>query len=156
MAESSTSQYRKILQAHGVNTRKYGLVEVIENDCIVTWVGVYNEILPEPSGNPSGSTLGISLGLMQYFIVQYCIALQKLPMYFLCSSRIETWTGIWILLLQWPTVRLAVHAILLIYGIPRFEKSSMYKKQFSHIFPTCAWCSNSTQKRILFPVKIAG
>ena len=34
---------------------KYWLVEVIENDCIVTRVGVYNEKLPEPSGNPSGS-----------------------------------------------------------------------------------------------------
>ena len=55
MAESSTSQYEKILQAHGVNTRKYLIVDVIENDCIVTQVGVYNEILPEPSGNPSGS-----------------------------------------------------------------------------------------------------
>ena len=55
MAESSTSQYEKLLQAHEVNTRKYWLVEVIENDCIVTWVGVYDEILPEPSGNPSGS-----------------------------------------------------------------------------------------------------
>ena len=28
--------YEKILQSHGVNTRKYWLVEVIENDCIVT------------------------------------------------------------------------------------------------------------------------
>ena len=60
MAESSTSQYEKILQAYGVNTRKYWLVEVIENDCIVTWVRVYDEILPEPSGNPSGS-VNISL-----------------------------------------------------------------------------------------------
>ena len=34
--ESSTSQYEKILQAHGVNTRKYCLVEVNENYCIVT------------------------------------------------------------------------------------------------------------------------
>ena len=69
MAESSTSQYEKILQAHGVNTRKYWLVEVIENYCIVTWVGGYDEILPETSGNPSGSALRISLGLRQYFIV---------------------------------------------------------------------------------------
>ena len=59
MADSFTSQYEKILQAHGFNTRKNWLVEVIENDCIVTRVGVYNEILPEPSGNPSGSVLGI-------------------------------------------------------------------------------------------------
>ena len=51
MAESSTSQYKKILQAHGV---KYWLVEVIKNDCIVTWVWVYNEILPEPEGFPEG------------------------------------------------------------------------------------------------------
>ena len=36
MADSSTSQYKKILQAHGVKKRKYWLVEVIENDCIVT------------------------------------------------------------------------------------------------------------------------
>ena len=55
MAESSTSQYKKILQAHGANTWEYWLVVVIENDCIVTWVGVYDEILPELSGNPSGS-----------------------------------------------------------------------------------------------------
>ena len=46
---------------------KYWLVEVIENDCIVTPVGVYNEILPEPSGTPSGSVLGTSLGLRRYF-----------------------------------------------------------------------------------------
>ena len=65
MAESSTSQYEKILQAHRVNTRKYWLVEEIENVCIVTWVGVYDEILPEPSGNLSGS----ALGLRPYFIV---------------------------------------------------------------------------------------
>ena len=62
------SQYEKILQAHGANRRKYWLVEEIENDCIVTQVGVYNEISPEPSGNPSAFTLGISLGLRQYFI----------------------------------------------------------------------------------------
>ena len=69
MAQSSTSQYEKILQTLGVNTRKYWLVEVIENDCIVTWVGVYDEILPQPSGNPLGTALRISLGLRQYFIV---------------------------------------------------------------------------------------
>ena len=49
--------------------RKYWLVEVIENDCIVTSVRVYNEISPEPSENPTVSALGISLGLRQYFIV---------------------------------------------------------------------------------------
>ena len=65
----SRGEYEKILQAHGVNTRKYWLVEVIENGCIVTRVRVYDEILPEPSGNPSGSVLGISFGLRQYFIV---------------------------------------------------------------------------------------
>ena len=52
MAESSNSKYEKILQAHGVNKIKYWLVEVIENDCIVTWDKVYDEILPQPSGNP--------------------------------------------------------------------------------------------------------
>ena len=36
-----------------VNTGKYWLVELIENGCIVTRVRVYDEILPEPSGNPS-------------------------------------------------------------------------------------------------------
>ena len=40
----SQGEYEKILQAHGVNTRKYWLEEVIENDFIVTRVGVYNEI----------------------------------------------------------------------------------------------------------------
>ena len=69
MAESSTSQYEKILQAQGVNTRQYWLVELVENDCIVTQVGVYAEISLEPSGIPSGSANGISLGLRQYFIV---------------------------------------------------------------------------------------
>ena len=66
------AQYKKILgflSRGSLNTRKYSLVEVIENDCIVTRVGVYDEISPEPSGNPSGSTLRISLGLWPYFIV---------------------------------------------------------------------------------------
>ena len=58
MSESSTSQCEKILQAHRVDTRKYWLVGVIENDCIVTRVGVYDEILPECSGNPSGFPSG--------------------------------------------------------------------------------------------------
>ena len=56
------AQYEKILQAHGVNTRKYWLVEVIENDCIVTRVRVYDEILPEPSGNPSAPPSGFRSG----------------------------------------------------------------------------------------------
>ena len=46
---SSWSQYEKILPSRGP------LLEVIENNCIVTRDGVYNEISPEPSGNPSGS-----------------------------------------------------------------------------------------------------
>ena len=62
--------YKKILQSHGVNTRKYWLIEVIENDCIVTRVWVYDEISPELSGNPSGSALGISLRHRRYFIIQ--------------------------------------------------------------------------------------
>ena len=65
MAESSTSQYEKILQAPGVNTRKYWLVEVIENDCIVTPVGVYDEILPEPSSRHN--TVTISSRQIAYF-----------------------------------------------------------------------------------------
>ena len=32
-------------------------------------VGIYGEKLPEPSGNPSGSALGISLVLRLYFSV---------------------------------------------------------------------------------------
>ena len=44
----------------GTNTIKYWLVEVIENDCIVTRVGVYDEISPEPDGNPEGGARGIS------------------------------------------------------------------------------------------------
>ena len=40
-----------------------------ENVCIVTQVGIYCEIQPEPLGNPSGSALGISLGLRLYFTV---------------------------------------------------------------------------------------
>ena len=66
------AQYGKILgllSRGGPNTKKYSLVEEIENDCIVTRVGVYDKISPEPSGNPSGSALGISLGLRRYFIV---------------------------------------------------------------------------------------
>ena len=66
MAESSTSQYEKTLQAHEVNTRKYWLVEVIENDCIV---GVYNEILHEPSRNSSGSG-NISSYTPPFFTIQ--------------------------------------------------------------------------------------
>ena len=54
---SSQSQYEKILQAHGANTRKYWLVEVIENDCIVTRVGVYDELVPEPSEIPRAQTI---------------------------------------------------------------------------------------------------
>ena len=34
------AQYKKILQAQLANTRKYWLVEVIENDFFVTQVGV--------------------------------------------------------------------------------------------------------------------
>ena len=52
---TSRGEYEKILQAHGLNTRKYWLVEVIEKGCIVTRVRVYDEILPEALGNPSGS-----------------------------------------------------------------------------------------------------
>ena len=43
----SRGEYEKILQAHGVNTSKCWLVEVIENGRIVTRVRVYDEILPE-------------------------------------------------------------------------------------------------------------
>ena len=56
----SRGEYEKILQAHGVNTRKYWLVEVIENGCIVTRVRVYNEILPEPSSRHNTVTLSHS------------------------------------------------------------------------------------------------
>ena len=73
-------EYEKILQAHGVNTRKYWLVEAIENGCIVTLVRVYDGILPEPSGNPSGSgnissytppPVTIQLNNIRYFWVRY-------------------------------------------------------------------------------------
>ena len=37
--------------------------------CIVTRGGIYNEIWPEPRGNPDGKAQGISQGLMLYFIV---------------------------------------------------------------------------------------
>ena len=40
---------------------------VIESVCIVTQVGIYREIYPEPSGNHSGFALGISFGLRLYF-----------------------------------------------------------------------------------------
>ena len=40
-------RYEKILQAQLANKIKYWLVEEIENDCIVTRVGVYDEILPK-------------------------------------------------------------------------------------------------------------
>ena len=66
---SERCQSEKILQAQLVDTRKYWQVEIIENSCIETRVKVYNEISPEPLGNPSGSTLGISLGHRLYFIV---------------------------------------------------------------------------------------
>ena len=44
-----------LLSRGGPHTRKYSLVEVVENDCIVTRVRVYDEISPESSGNPYGS-----------------------------------------------------------------------------------------------------
>ena len=43
---SSQSQYKKILQALGANTRNYCLVEVIENGCIVTCRASQNNFLP--------------------------------------------------------------------------------------------------------------
>ena len=48
MAESSTSQYEKKLQAHGVNMRKYCIH-------IRTRGGIYGKIWPEPEGFPEGS-----------------------------------------------------------------------------------------------------
>ena len=47
------------MQAHGANTRKYWLVEVIENDCIVTQVGVYDELSPEPSSRQNTVTVSL-------------------------------------------------------------------------------------------------
>ena len=44
-------------------SRKDNTGVVIENVCIVTQVGIYNEIQPEPLGNPSRFALRISLGL---------------------------------------------------------------------------------------------
>ena len=38
-------------------------------NCIVTRGGLYDEILPEPKGNPEGGAQGISRGLRHYFIV---------------------------------------------------------------------------------------
>ena len=49
--------YWGLLRSGGLNTRKYWLVEVIENDCIVTRVGVYDEISPEPSSRHNTVTL---------------------------------------------------------------------------------------------------
>ncbi len=43
-------KYCKLAEPIGEN-----IVEAIENYCILTQVGVYNEISPEPSGNPSSS-----------------------------------------------------------------------------------------------------
>ena len=45
---------------------KYQLVEVIENECIVTQVGVYDEKLPEPSGNISSYTPPLVTIQLQY------------------------------------------------------------------------------------------
>ena len=49
---SPRSIQTRIGPAHEANTRKYWLVEVNENNCIVTHVGVYDEISPRISGNP--------------------------------------------------------------------------------------------------------
>ena len=65
------------MQAHGANTRKYWLVEVIENDCIVTQLRVYNEISPEPEGNPEGEAPRlVTIQLRDYSIyytIGYCL-----------------------------------------------------------------------------------
>ena len=39
---------KRILYLRVCHMRKYLLVEIIENDCIVTQVGVYDEKLPMP------------------------------------------------------------------------------------------------------------
>ena len=68
------ARYGKILgllSRGGPNTKKYSLVEVIENDCIVTRVGVYNEILPEPSGSSSDSAVGIFFHCVPLLSSQY-------------------------------------------------------------------------------------
>ena len=83
---SLRSQYKKILKANRVNTRKYWLLEVIEYDCIVTQVGVYDEILHEPSGNPSG--LG---NISSYTTPLVTIQLQYIADYVNSPSRIFIW-----------------------------------------------------------------
>ena len=47
--EYTRSQYENILHAYGANTRKYWLVEAIENDWLVTEVGESDEIHYSPS-----------------------------------------------------------------------------------------------------------
>ena len=85
---NSQSQYEKILQAHGANTRYYWLVEVIKNDCIVTQVGVYNEILPEPEGNAEGFPEG-SGDISSYTPIRVTIqsfSITSTSQYFLVSA----------------------------------------------------------------------
>ena len=47
----------------------FKLAIVTSGNCIMTRGGVFDEILPEPEGNPDGRAQGISRGLRQYFIV---------------------------------------------------------------------------------------
>ena len=53
MAESSQGEYGEIFTCSRGEYEK--ILASRGNGCIVTRVRVYNEILPEPSGNPSGN-----------------------------------------------------------------------------------------------------
>ena len=85
------AQYGKILgllSRGGPNTKKYSLVEVIENDCIVTRVGVYDEISPEPSGNPSGSgDISLYTPPLVTIQLQYCQMVVNTNLELLHKSR---------------------------------------------------------------------
>ena len=63
MDHGSTSVYMKRMHDTLNLHWRHALYNKMECNCIVTRGGVYDEISPEPEGNPEGGARGISRGL---------------------------------------------------------------------------------------------